>query len=220
MKQVIGQSKLWVYSTAFIMSFNGGYINSFSLVSILKNSVAYVTGNLTISAELFEKGDYVNFVYLFVLVFCFLLGSIVSGLIVKNQNFKLDRRYDASLILQLLLVLASFFLLLYGYHQASYLLALTMGMQNAMTTDYGSALIRTTHMTGTMTDLGILFSHWISGRKVSFWKIRLYLCLIIGFTVGAILAALIYSLIHAYTLLVCFLVYAFMLGLRHFSSDQ
>ncbi|MCB1828002.1 MAG: DUF1275 domain-containing protein, partial [Coxiellaceae bacterium] len=187
LKNTIGQSKLWVYSTAFIMSFNGGYINSFSLVSILKNSVGYVTGNLTISAEYLEKGDYHNFIYLFILVFCFLLGSVLSGLIVKNQNFKIDRRYDTSLLAQSVLVIASLFLLLNGYHQSSYLLALTMGMQNAMTTHYSSALIRTTHMTGTMTDLGVLISHWIRGREVHFWKIRLYLLLILGFSTGTIL---------------------------------
>lgn len=214
MKNTIVQSKWWVYSTAFIMSFNGGYINSICLVSILKSPVGYVTGNLTIAGESFAQGSYLTFLHLFALVFCFLVGSIASGLVVKGQNFNIDRRYSASLILQLLAITGAMTLLLYGYHQAGYLLALTMGMQNAMTTHYGTALIRTTHMTGTTTDLGILISRWIKGYPVEFWKIRLYTSLIIGFSCGAIVGVFAYHLFSAYALSASILFYFFMMSWR------
>ncbi len=219
MKNTTKQRKLWVYSAAAILSFNGGYVSSISLVSILKNPVGYVTGNLTQAGELFEKGEYGLFLHLFTLVFCFLLGSMLSGLIIKDQCFKIDYRYDFSLLLQLGGVIASMVLLFLGFHQAGYLLAAVMGMQNAMTTHYGSALIRTTHMTGTTTDLGILLSYWIKGRKVEFWKMRLYGFLIIGFSAGAIAGALCYSILHAFALSMCALCYIFMLVLGGFSRD-
>ncbi len=223
MKNTIAQTKFWVYSTAFIMSFNGGYINSISLASILKNAVGYVTGDLTIAGAAIEQKQYWLFAHLMLLVVFFLIGSVISGLVIKGQNFKLDRRYSLSLIFQAATVLSAMLLLVHGYDQAGYFLALTMGMQNAMTTHYGSALIRTTHMTGTTTDLGIIISRWIKGYDIEFWKLRLYIFLIVGFACGAIFGALIYSFIHVYGLLLSLCLYIVMifLGLtqRHLAES-
>tara|TARA_R110000868_G_scaffold8205_3_gene42545 strand:- start:136898 stop:137563 length:666 start_codon:yes stop_codon:yes gene_type:complete len=221
MKNTIGQSKLWVYSTAFLMSLNGGYINVICLVSILQLPVGYVTGNLTLAGDFFAKGYYVAFFHLFMLVFCFLFGSIVSGLIVKGQMLETNRRYNIVLILQILIVICATFLLYLGDTMAGYLLAFTMGLQNAMTTHYGSALIRTTHMTGTTTDLGILISQWLKREPIQFWKMRLYACLIIGFTIGSIIGAILYAKLHAIALTLSIIIYVLMLLLwyRYFRHD-
>jgi uncharacterized membrane protein YoaK (UPF0700 family) len=215
MENIIKQSKLWVYTTAFIMSFNGGYINSICLVSILKNAVGYVTGNLTLAGDYFERGNFLLFSHLLLLVVCFLFGSIISGLIIKKQNLERDHRYNISLILQSLLVLTSIFLLLFHKTEASYLLAITMGMQNAMTTHYGTALIRTTHMTGTTTDLGIIIARWIKGHTIEYWKLILYISLISGFLFGAVVGAIMYSFIHIFALFISISIYILMLKLRN-----
>ena len=194
------------------MPFNGGYINSICLVSILKIPIGYVTGNLTLAGESIGQGNFVLFFHLFTLVLCFLLGSVISGLIINGQNYKIDRCYSGSLILQFLFVVSAMALLLSGYHWADYLLAMTMGMQNAMTTHYGTAIIRTTHMTGTTTDLGVLIGRWIKGQHIEFWKMRLYASLIIGFGCGAIAGALAYHFLHAAALTVSLLFYLFMLS--------
>ena len=214
MKRVIKQSRLWVYTTAFVMSFNGGYINSICLVSILKNAVGYVTGNLTLVGDYLESGKYLLFGHLLFLVCCFLVGSVVSGLMIKGQNLERDRRYHLSLVVQLIVVFVSMLLLFFHHTQAGYLLAISMGMQNAMTTHYGSALIRTTHMTGTTTDLGILIARWIKGYSTEYWKFTLYLSLIFGFLVGAIAGAIIYSWLAALALLLSLFIYVLMLVLR------
>lgn len=193
------------------MSFNGGYINSICMLSILGIPVGYVTGNLTISADAIAQGNIIRFLYLIGLVFCFLFGSIISGLLVKNQNFKMDRRYTASIILQFITMLIATLLLFHDSLTSSYFLALTMGMQNAMTTHYGSALIRTTHMTGTTTDLGILISRWIKGDQIEYWKMLLYVSLITGFAIGAISGAFLYPVIKTMALSVSFIFYCFMI---------
>lgn len=196
------------------MSFNGGYINAICLMSILKSPVGYVTGNLTLAGQSVEQGDFLLFGQVIGLVLCFLLGSIISGLVIKGQNFKIDRRYSVSLILQLLFLSAAIILLYYKYYEAAYCLSLIMGMQNAMTTHYGTALIRTTHMTGTTTDLGVLIARWIKGYSIEFWKMHLYLCLIAGFLLGAISGPLSYHFFSIYSLLFSGLLYFFMLSWR------
>lgn len=214
MKNTINQSKLWVYTTAFLMSFNGGYVNAVCLTSFLKNAVGYVTGDLTFAGYYFSKNIYHLFFHLIFLVICFLFGSIISGLIIKGQNLSRDHRYNVSLVLQFLLILVSMLLLFFHQTIAGCFLAITMGMQNAMTTHYGSALIRTTHMTGTATDLGILIARGIKGDSIEGWKIILYLALIIGFLFGAIMGAIMYYRVYVFALIASLLIYVFMLLFR------
>jgi len=220
LKNTVHQSKAWAYITSFIMSFNGGYINSICMLSILGIPVGYVTGNLTLSAEALHQSDFFKFLYLMSLVLCFLIGSITSGLLIKNQNFKMDHRYTLSIIFQFLALGLAMILLKDANPNGSYFLALTMGMQNAMTTHYGSALIRTTHMTGTMTDLGVLISRWIKKEDIEYWKLFLYLSLISGFLSGAIAGAVFYGLFKALALSVSFVFYGLMIAWPIFKKSE
>lgn len=190
MKNSIPQSSLWIYLAVILLSFNGGYINAAMLISFLHNPVGYVTGNITYAGTYFAKHDYIMFIDMLMLVIAFLIGSIISGLIIKNGFYNKDYRYRVNLLLQLILITISFYLLSYGSGYCEYFLAMAMGLQNAMTTHYGSALIRTTHMTGTATDLGILLAHWIKRKNVAVWKIRLYILLILSFLLGSIIGAI------------------------------
>jgi uncharacterized membrane protein YoaK (UPF0700 family) len=95
--------------------------------------------------------------------FCFLCGSAVSAILINwARRRKLHSEYAASLMLEATLLLA-FGLL--GAHLELYvrlfvpatvlLLCFLMGLQNASITKVSNAEIRTTHMTGNTTDLGI-----------------------------------------------------------------
>lgn len=214
MQNTIHQNKWWAYSTAFIMSLNGGYINAICMVCILQNPVGYVTGDLTIAGESLVKGQFFLFLHLIALVICFLIGSVISGLVIKSQHFKIDRRYVTSLLFQSTSLFFAMILLFFHNENSGFLLAMTMGMQNAMTSHYGTALIRTTHMTGTTTDLGILISRWIKKDTVEFWKIKLYISLITGFGFGAILGVFSYDKFHVFSLAFSFLFYLFMMSWR------
>jgi uncharacterized membrane protein YoaK (UPF0700 family) len=67
-----------------------------------------------------------------------------------------------------------------------------MGAQNAMTTFFSGAIVRTTHVTGSLTDIGIetaaLFlrrSGMKCGHKT--WKLEVLLCFVAGFFAGALI---------------------------------
>lgn len=221
MKNILKQNKPWIYCIALVMAFNGGYINSICLVSLLKNPAGYLTGDLMTAGSSIVQGNFWIFACVASLAFTFLLGSIVSGLVVSVDNHQIDRRYSISLSLQTVVVLVAMYLLLFGHSQANYLLAFCMGMQNAMMTHYGSALIRTTHMTGTTTDLGILIGHWMKGCDVESSKMLLYAGLIASFAMGGIFGALIYGVFHPYALLLSVLFYTALIAWRWLrSSDQ
>lgn len=211
MKNTIPQSKFWIYLAAILLSFNGGFINAATLISYIHDSVGYVTGNLVFSGTLFASHEWLLFFEMLLLIFCFLGGAILSGFMIKTELYHKDYRYELNLLVQLVLVVIAMFLMLHHISYFAYFLALAMGMQNAMTTHYGTALIRTTHMTGTMTDLGILLAHWIKGSTVQVWKISLYALLIISFLGGAMLGAWLFIQVHAYSLLLSVLIYLIMI---------
>lgn len=67
--------------------------------------------------------------------------------------------------------------------------SLSCGMQNALTSKYSSNIIRTTHLTGTTTDLGITIAHILKGRKDELWKLSIQMISIASFFCGGILGS-------------------------------
>ena len=65
-------------------------------------------------------------------------------------------------------------------------------MQNALATTYSGAIIRTTHVTGIFTDLGIMLGEFVRGDELDKRKAKLFLTIIIGFIFGGALGALLY----------------------------
>ena len=63
-------------------------------------------------------------------------------------------------------------------------LAMAMGMQNSFTTMFFGAFARTTHMTGTTTDLGIEIGKVLRGNTDNMWKIPFFITCIIIFIIG------------------------------------
>lgn len=95
-----------------------------------------------------------------------LFGSFLSNLIVINFNSK--SKYFAHAMPIVLEIMCLLFVGIYGqfYYQKTleeteYLVALMLfatGLQNGLTASISNFSIKTTHLTGTTTDLGILFS--------------------------------------------------------------
>ena len=88
-----------------------------------------------------------------------------------------------------------------------WLVAYAMGAQNAMTTFFSGAIVRTTHVTGSLTDIGIetaaLFlrrSGMKCGHKT--WKLEVLLCFVAGFFAGALIFPVLCVTTHGISLLV------------------
>jgi uncharacterized membrane protein YoaK (UPF0700 family) len=77
-----------------------------------------------------------------------------------------------------------------------------MGLQNGMVSAYSGALIRTTHVTGIFTDLGIYLGHWLRGLPVD--RLRLRVCVVVAttFMLGSTAGALLFEYMHEHAVLV------------------
>lgn len=76
---------------------------------------------------------------------------------------------------------------------ASFFASAACGLQNALATTYSDAVIRTTHVTGIFTDLGIMLGRLIKGEALDRRKAKLFLIIIMAFIFGGTLGTFLYA---------------------------
>ena len=104
----------------------------------------------------------------------------------RQNTLKLSRRYGVALSVESILLSLAWWLLRRDEYGGEYLAAMACGLQNAMVSSYSGAVVRTTHMTGIITDLGITLGHAVSGIAIDRRRAALYTLLLAGFFSGGI----------------------------------
>jgi uncharacterized membrane protein YoaK (UPF0700 family) len=94
------------------------------------------------------------------LVASFVFGALVCGSLVSHNGNMRVPLYDICLIIQAGLLVATTFLA--EHWVARYLAAVSCGLQNGLATHWGGAVVRTTHVTGLFTDVGLLAGRLLS----------------------------------------------------------
>lgn len=175
----------WVEWGAWLLAFNAGGINAVGLLSLEHQAISHVTGSASWLGLALAKGNLGQVLHLTLVIIAFFIGAALSGWIIKDESLKLGRRYSVCLAIEAGLLFAS----LNGFSSDAPTAALwasaACGIQNAMVSTYSGAVIRTTHISGTVTDLGIYFGHWLRGIPVEARRVRLHALAVIGFLVGA-----------------------------------
>lgn len=87
---------------------------------------------------------------------------------------------------------------------SAYLVCLGCGLQNGMCTTFSGAVIRTTHVTGTLTDIGLIIGQAIFHKQTRkhLWKLKILIPLYISFCCGAIVGWFANELLHDKAILV------------------
>lgn len=182
----------WVQFGAFMLAMNAGMINVLGLICLLHQSVSHMTGNASLLAISLLERDYASVLFLILVIICYVLGSSYSGFILGNSHFKLGRRYGLPLsLVTVFILICNAFMENYPHYALLWACA-AMGIQNAMVSHYRGAIIRTTHLSGVLTDLGLALGYFFRGLKAENKKIILHLLILFGFICGSIIAALAY----------------------------
>ncbi len=184
----------WVLFGGMVLAFNAGFINTTVLLSFVEHGVSHMTGNIALIGANGYTGNFNEVLSILGIVCSFLIGSIINAIMLDSQSFSLNHEYGRSLILQATIMYFGVILLnhnlsLWSLISGECLIAMACGMQNGMTTIYSGAVIRTTHMTGAVTDLGTEIGRFLKGASYEAWKIKTLLCLIISFMGGSTLGA-------------------------------
>lgn len=209
------------FSLAFFLSFVAGIVNISGLLS-LNVLTTNVTGHFANYAESLYYLDYTRAATFLFFIIIFLAGAFVSTFLLEagiRKNFSLS--YLPSLSIEIALLVIAGIHMFYPYHSQVVLasmLLFAMGIQNALVTRVSKNVIRTTHMTGLFTDMGIelaqLFYYRAQGERQKLTQsIVLRMIIVLSFLGGCIAGGAIYQSQQLKTLwvgagiLVCILAY-------------
>jgi uncharacterized membrane protein YoaK (UPF0700 family) len=190
---MISRLPRWVWFGGFMLSFIAGMVNSVGYLGLVHQGITHMTGLTTLSAVAVSEQDWGSGWHLWAVMLSFLLGAAISGFIVQQSTLKIGRRYGVVLLIEAALLFASVPLLSAQMGVGAYFAAAACGLQNAMASSYSGAVIRTTHVSGLFTDLGMFLGHWLRGLAVDRARITLYLILLGGFFLGGIFGALLFQ---------------------------
>lgn len=148
-----------------LTAFSGGMVNVASLLIFFSFS-SNVTGHYAILASEIVKGNLYQTGIVFAWIFLFFFGSFLSNLIVIHlSKVNTYLAHSLPLILEIICLMSVGIYGQFFYMETLFeteimlgIMLFAMGLQNGLTASISNFAVKTTHLTGTTTDLGILFS--------------------------------------------------------------
>ena len=218
-----GKNRTFIHNLrlATLLSFVAGIVNVTGVLSI-QTLTTNVTGHFAYFAEEIMKRDYAAAITFFVFTLFFLFGAFTSNFLaelISKKHPNLSHVIPISLEMLVLIGVGIF-----GVQSAlsssegkwiAFSMLFAMGIQNSLVTKISQSTVRTTHLTGLFTDLGIELSQLFFYKKPEEKKklktsIYLRLSIIAFFFIGCISGGFLYNLLEMKTLFVAatFLLFA------------
>jgi uncharacterized membrane protein YoaK (UPF0700 family) len=190
-----------------LLAFNAGAINAGGFL-LVDRYTSHMTGFASMLADNLVVGNMPLVLGAFGALLAFTSGAAVTAILVHwaRQNW-LRSEYALPLLVEALLLLVLGLLGATFMRQTPFavpltvlVLAFTMGLQNALVSKISSSQIRTTHMTGVITDIGIELGkllYWnrtarplASRVRANRIKLRLFGTLLAMFVFGGLVGAI------------------------------
>lgn len=183
----------WVWIGAIVLSCVAGIVNVVGFLGFEHQAVSHLTGSTSQLGIALAHADWRAVGHLWGLLIAFALGAVFSGLIIQDSTLQLGRRYGIALALESALLLLAIPLFKQQQICGALAAAMACGLQNAMVTTFSGAVVRTTHLSGMFTDLGIGLGHLLRGLPVPMHRLTLNGLIISGFLAGGILGAWLFA---------------------------
>ncbi|MCF7220925.1 YoaK family protein [Marilutibacter chinensis] len=189
---MISRLPAWVWLGAGSLAVVAGMVNVVGYLGFEHQAITHLTGTTSLLGAALAEGDGRNALRLSLMVAAFVAGAVLSGIIIQDSTLRLGRRYGVALMIEAAL-LALAVPLLHRHQMAGAALAAgACGLQNAMTATYSGALVRTSHLTGMFTDLGVFLGHRLRGMPSDQRRLWLCLVIIVGFLLGGVAGAMLF----------------------------
>lgn len=208
----IGQKRTYIHNLrlAALLSLTAGYVNAAGVLafSVLTTNV---TGHAALLALDLSKGNFRSARMVGLWLLLFLAGAFLSGFYVSWQGRNKRTVYVVPLVVEMLiLVVVAFYGFTFdgGVAKMEFFagsLLFAMGMQNALVTMISGSVVRTTHLTGMFTDIGIALSEALLTKVISKSlrnRLLLYFTIILSFLLGGALGAYGFTAYSYYSFLV------------------
>jgi uncharacterized membrane protein YoaK (UPF0700 family) len=171
-----------------VLAFGASYLNTGFILST-GTSVSHLTGDIArigSGLSLFGHNDGNYIVYVSIATIGFIVGATISGYLLHHPTLEIRKPYGR------ILASLGLFLMAAHYAYAPYpLIAIAIasavcGTQNALASRYRGVVLRTTHLTGLFTDLGIHLGMKLRGHVIEGWKLLIPICITFSFLLGAV----------------------------------
>lgn len=199
-----GKSRTYSHNVqiATILSFVAGIVNIAGFLAF-RQLTTNVTGHFALFINDLSLMELLKGIVYLLYILSFLAGSFLSGFLI--EKFRENKRLNVFVLPTLI---ESMILLTVGFTSNFFywpfpdlivcLLLFAMGLQNSFVTKISNAVVRTTHLTGLFTDLGIdisqlLFHKSPSDRLQLKANIKLRLYIISFFFAGGLAGGYLYS---------------------------
>lgn len=189
---MISKLPRWVWTGTWALAFTAGTINVVGLLGFQHEPITHLTGTTSMLGAAIASGDILRSLHYMAAIIFFVLGCAISGFIIQDSTLKLGRRYGVALFLVSVLLFLAIPLLHHHLILGIYSAACACGIQNAMISTYSGAVVRTTHISGMFTDLGIFIGHAVRGIPSDVKRLRLCCVVISGFLCGGVVGALVF----------------------------
>ncbi|HEY0735765.1 MAG TPA: YoaK family protein [Herpetosiphonaceae bacterium] len=192
----------WAWAVAWILACAAGIINVVGVLSFQHQAFTHLTGTTSLLAAAITDAQWPNVWHLLAVIGSFVGGAAISGAIIKDDPLALPRRYSIALVIESLVLLGAVPLLNHHVVLGMYLACAASGLQNAMVSTYSGSILRTSHLTGMFTDLGIFVGQLFTGAQVEQRRLHVSLLVISAFLSGGIGGSLLFHALGYATLYV------------------
>jgi uncharacterized membrane protein YoaK (UPF0700 family) len=150
----------------------GGFVDAIGFL-VVASFVSNMTGNTALAGARLAEAAWPSALFCGFLILMFVAGATVSGLLTEGGRRRgYQSVYAIALVVEALLLSLFIFLVgLLNHPPSNYvsgaILCAAMGLQNATITQIAGAVVRTTHVTGVLTDLGlesVQLAYWLRDR--------------------------------------------------------
>lgn len=183
----------WVEYGAFILALVAGFVNAVGLLGFQHQSISHLSGITTLIGTSLTSTSLLHTAHLAFIIVAFVLGAAISGFFLRSGALKMGRNYSGLLAVEGVLLLIAIGLLNYDSSLGHYFASAACGLQNAMVTTYSGAVIRTTHVTGIFTDIGIMIGAKLRGEPFDSRKALLFALIVAGFIAGGTFGAVMFN---------------------------
>jgi uncharacterized membrane protein YoaK (UPF0700 family) len=174
---------------ALALAWVAGFVNSAAL-ALFRSPVSHMSGTVSHLGIDLARAHWADAGGSAGIVLGFVAGAILAGVLVGALKLVPGRAYGIVMFVEgVALALAGVFLLNGRLRLGLPMIALGCGLQNAMSSSYCGLMIRTTHVTGTVTDIGVMLGHWLRHRQIQRRKLAFLCALVAAFGLGCWMGA-------------------------------
>lgn len=182
------------------MALMAGYINTILFLEF-GLPVSQMTGVMSRLSESTLHQNLELWQKAFMVLTGFVLGAFISGLLIGDRQHRQDRRFAVGMTLLSAMLFASAWLASSMNSFTLFSTAMACGLQNALIANYRGLQMRTTHVTGIVTDIGVHLAKLLRGHGWP-WQAWLLLVIVSSFFIGGMIGMMMFSEWHGASLLI------------------